>query len=180
MKKILSLGLLAALTLAAVVPMTASANDMTEELQAAVAELSAEQQAALYLLLTQLGGGESGEAAAAGASPEEQAEAAIHGFVAAGAEGDYDKMLEVFSDDFEHYEYGDKEGVGEFLSQAADMGYLEGIEVVLEDAEYKVDGDTLSVYPVEFNGAFGSITFEYIFKNEDGTWKIVEFDASGL
>lgn len=178
MKKFLSLGLAAALTLAVAMPMTATAEDLTEKLQAAVAELTAEQQAALYLLLTQVGGGDAGSAG--GGSPEEQAKAAILGFVEAGSEGDYDKMLAAFSDDFEHYEYGDKEGVGEFLSQAADMGYLEGIEVVMDDAEFDVDGDTLSVYPVEFNGAFGSITFEYIFANEDGSWKIIEFDASGL
>ena len=172
--------MLAALALSLALVLTAvpaAQAGVQEDLQAAVSKLSADQQAALLLLLNSVGG----EAApAAGGSPEDQAKAAVQAFAAKGAEGDIDGMLALFSDDFEHYEYGDKEGLKEFLSEAADMGYLEEMEVILDDAEFEVDGDTLTVYPVELEGLFGSLTFEYIFKNEGGTWKIVEFDASGL
>ncbi len=159
--------------------------DVTADLQKKVASLSTEQQAALLLLLDQLGSA-SGEAAAAPAAaapasdPKEACKAAIGIFAAAAAKEDLDGMISVFSDSFEHYQYGDKAGVKEFLQQSADMGYLEGIEFSMDDAEFELDGDTMSVYPVDVEGSFGSITFEYILKKEGDAWKIVEFDASGL
>lgn len=160
--------------------------DVTAELQKKVASMSTEQQAALLLLLDQLGSA-SGEAAAPAeaaaapaADPSEACKAVIGIFAAAAAKEDLDGMISVFSDSFEHYQYGDKEGVKEFLQQSADMGYLEGIEFSMDDAEFELDGDTMSVYPVDVEGSFGSITFEYILKKEGDAWKIVEFDASGL
>ncbi len=166
--------------------------DVTADLQKKVSELSTEQQAALLLLLDQLaaqGGGAAAAPAAAApaeaaaapaADPKAACKAVIEQFAAAAAKEDMDGMMAVFSDSFEHYQYGDKAGVKEFLQQSADMGYLEGIEFSMEDAEFEVDGETLSVYPVDVEGSFGSITFEYVLKKEGDAWKIVEFDASGL
>lgn len=159
--------------------------DVADELKAKIESMSTEQQAALLLLLSQLGSAEaapSGDAAAAAtpADPKEAVKAVIKKFADSAAKGDLEGMLSVFSENFEHYQYGDKKGVGEFLQQSADMGYLEGIEFNMDDAEFEEDGDTISVYPVDVEGSFGSVTFEYILKNEGGEWKIVEFDASGL
>lgn len=162
--------------------------DVAAELQKKVAALSTEQQAALLLLLDQLGSnGAAAEAPAAEAAaapaaddPQEACKAVINTFATSAAKEDLDGMLSVFSDSFEHYQYGDKAGIKEFLQQSADMGYLEGIEFSMEDAEFEMDGDTMSVYPVDVEGSFGSITFEYILKKEGDAWKIVEFDASGL
>ena len=162
--------------------------DVAAELQKKVAGLSTEQQAALLLLLDQLGSaGAAAEAPAAEAAaapatddPQEACKAVINTFASSAAKEDLDGMLSVFSDSFEHYQYGDKAGIKEFLQQSADMGYLEGIEFSMEDAEFEMDGDTMSVYPVDVEGSFGSITFEYILKKEGDAWKIVEFDASGL
>jgi len=173
---------LAALVLVAAAP--AMAQSTAEKLNAAIEGMSPEQQAALLLLITTMsGGGEEAapaEEAAAPADPKEAVTAAIQTFADAAAAGDMDKMLSVFSEDFEHYQYGDKEGIKEFLQQSADMGYLEGIEFYMDDAEFEEDGDIISVYPVDVEGSFGAVTFEYILANEGGTWKIVEFDASGL
>ena len=106
--------------------------------------------------------------------------AVVEKFGTSAAKEDMEGMMSVFSDSFEHYQYGDKAGVKEFLQQSADMGYLEGIEFSMEDAEFEKDGETISVYPVDVEGSFGSITFEYVLKKEGDAWKIVEFDASGL
>ena len=167
--------------------------DVTEDLQKHVAELSTEQQAALLLLLDQLAGPDAAPAAApaeaAAAAPAEAApamddnaavKAVVEKFGTSAAKEDMEGMMSVFSDSFEHYQYGDKAGVKEFLQQSADMGYLEGIEFSMEDAEFEKDGETISVYPVDVEGSFGSITFEYVLKKEGDAWKIVEFDASGL
>lgn len=164
--------------------------DVAAELQKKVAELSTEQQAALLLLLDQLASASAAPAAPAAEAeaapapaaddPKEACKAVINTFATAAAKEDIDGMLSVFSDNFEHYQYGDKAGIKEFLQQSADMGYLEGIEFSMDDAEFEMDGDTMSVYPVDVEGSFGSITFEYILKKEGDAWKIVEFDASGL
>lgn len=169
--------------------------DATADLQKKVSELSTEQQAALLLLLDQLTAAKGGEAAApaeaakpadaaapaaAPTDPKEAAKAVIQKFADAAKKEDVDGMVSVFSDKFEHYQYGDKNGMKEFLQQSKDMGYLEGIEFNLNDAEFEADGDKLSVYPVDVEGSFGSITFEYVLQKEGNEWKIVEFDASGL
>ncbi len=156
------------------VALSASAGDITEKLQALVTELSAEQQAALLLLIENSGGD------TAAMTPEEAARAALEAMGAAVTEGDLDTVMTYFSEDFEHYEYGDKAGWRQFQQDAMDQGYWDGIEVDGSDAEVKVDGDTASVYPVTVNGAFGTLTFEYILKNEDGTWRVIEFDVSGI
>jgi len=178
--------MVAGVVLGAAAPASA---DVAAELKAKIEGMSTEQQAALLLLLSQLGSAEAAPAAEAAAAeapaatpadPKEAVKAAITKFGTSAAAGDMEGMLSVFSESFEHYQYGDKKGVGEFLQQSADMGYLEGIEFHMDDAEFEEDGDTISVYPVDVEGSFGSVTFEYILKNENGEWKIVEFDASGL
>lgn len=182
MKKYFAVFLGVAVVMGALCALPAQAGDaeLTAKLKDAVAKLSLEQQAALYLLLSQLSGEGGTAAPAAAASPEEAAKAAIKTFVEAAGKGEYDKMLSIFSDKFEHYEYGDKAGLKDFLTQAGDMGYLEGLELNLDGAEYKLEGDRLTVYPVELSGSFGSLTFEYVFVKEGDAWKVISFDASGL
>lgn len=119
-------------------------------------------------------------AAAAEVSPEEAIMAGVKLFTEKLAKQDIDGLMVAFSDDFENYEYGDKEGMKMFLEQAADMGYLEGLEVSLEDAEVKIDGDEATVYPVDASGAFGSITLELTLSKKNGEWKITGLDAAGM
>jgi hypothetical protein len=119
-------------------------------------------------------------AAGPAASPEELIMEGVKLFTTKITEQDVKGLMAAFADDFEHYEYGDKEGLQMFLEQAADMGYLEGLEVSLEDAEVKIDGDEASVYPIDAMGAFGTITLEFILGKKDGEWKITSMDAAGM
>lgn len=93
---------------------------------------------------------------------------------------DLDAIMAPFSESFSHYEWGDKAGARDFLSQAIDMGYLEGLEVDIENAEKKVEGDGASAYPIELSGPFGSVTLELVFTKEAGGWMITGLDASGI
>lgn len=120
------------------------------------------------------------EEAAPSVSPEDAALAAAKAWGEALAGQDMDNILAAFADDFEHYEYGDKQGIGDFIGQAIDMGYLEDLEVYLDDAEVEIDGEELIVYPVELMGAFGSVTFELVFEQRDGKMLITTLDASGI
>jgi len=182
----LALGAALAFTAVSVPATKAHAEDLTAQLQKAVGELNAQQQASLYLLIKGLKGG--GAAAAEGAAaaapaavdPKEAGAAVVNGFFAAASSEDIEKMMGFFSEDFDHYEYGDKAGVKDFLSQAIDMGYMDGIESKTEDAEFEVKGEEMTIYPVDVTGTFGAITFEYSLKKEGDTWKIIGFDASGL
>lgn len=113
-------------------------------------------------------------------SPEEAALAAARAWGEALAAEDLDRIMALFSEDFEHYEYGDKHGISDFLGMAIEMGYLMDVEVLLDDAEVEVDGDEVVIYPIDLMGAFGSVSFELIFKEVDGEMKIVSLDAAGI
>ena len=91
---------------------------------------------------------------------------------------DLDKLLTYYSDDFSHYEFGDKAGLKEFLEGAKDMGYLDGLEVSMEQAETTIEGDTATIYPVIIDGSFGSTEIEFTSKKEGDTWKVIGMDIA--
>ena len=98
--------------------------------------------------------------------------------IAAVVAQDIDKLLTYYSDDFSHYEFGDKAGLKEFLEGAKDMGYLDGLEVSMEEAETTIEGDTATIYPVIIEGSFGSTEIEFTSKKEGDTWKVVGMDIA--
>ncbi len=113
-------------------------------------------------------------------SPEEAINAQVNKFAQALKAKDIDTVMTVFSEKFEHYEWGDKAGAKEFLQQSADVGYLDGLEIDLSKMQIKVEGSTATAYPIEISGNFGSTTVELVFTNENGNWLITGVDASNL
>lgn len=183
MKKfILATGMAIALAVMTVAT-PAYADDITKKLQDRIAGLSTEQQAALLLLLNELGGS-GGEAAPAAEekSLDELAKEGVQAWVDNAGKGDIDGMMSWVSEDFEHYEYGDKAGLQDFLQQALDMGYLEELEASMEDTEIEQEDDgTVILYPVDIEGMFGALTFEFVMKKEDdGKYRMIGMDVSGL
>lgn len=120
------------------------------------------------------------------ASPTAQAgpKQAVAESLEAWAEGvkaaDLDKMMAAYSETFNHYEYGNKAGVHDFLKNAIDMGYLEGIQVSVKDAEIEVKDAEATAFPVELSGNFGQGTIEFSLRNEEGVWRIVGMELSGV
>ncbi len=164
-------------------PVMAEEEGLTCKLQAAVAELTMEQQAALYLLLTELA--EGGDAAPAVLEPEEAFEQSLAILQEAIKTENLDAVMSLISDDFDFYEVGDKEALRDFLESAIDMGYVEmyadDVEIITEDTEYERDGDEVTVYPVDVEGSFGSVTIEFQAQlEEDGAWRITGLDISGI
>lgn len=98
--------------------------------------------------------------------------------IAAVVAQDIDKLLTYYSDDFSHYEFGDKAGLKDFLEGAKDMGYLDDLEVSTEQAETKIEGDTATIYPVIIQGPFGATEIEFTSKKEGDTWKIIGMDIA--
>lgn len=113
-------------------------------------------------------------------SPEEAVNAQVNKFAQALKAKDIDTVMTLFSEKFEHYEWGDKAGAKEFLQQAADVGYLDSLEVDLSKMQIKVEGSTATAYPIEVTGNFGSTTVELVFTNENGNWLITGVDASDI
>jgi len=109
-----------------------------------------------------------------GPTDEELITRAISDYNAALVAKDLDKMMTVYSDDFEADNGGDKDDVRALLSGAIEQGYLDDLEVNDAECEIKIEGGTATVGPVEYSSAFGSMSFESTMKKEaDGMWRIV-------
>jgi len=108
-----------------------------------------------------------------GVSPEESINQALavikEGFEAV----DVDKVMTVYSEDFERNDGGTKEDAADMLHGYADQGYLDDLEVGLDNVEITVDGHTATAGPVEFSSSFGVMEFMYSFKKDaDGVWRV--------
>ena len=88
---------------------------------------------------------------------------------------DIDKMMAVYSEDFEGEGGAGKPEAREFIEGAKEQGYLDDAEVYLEDAETVIEADTATVAPIGLEGAFGSVDLElYLTKEADGVWRVTE------
>ena len=115
--------------------------------------------------------------ATSGPADEELIGDVVKGWTSAALAQDVDAMLKFYSDDFQNYEFGGKDGLGEFLTDAKDMGYLEDCEIDAENAKTTIDGDGAEVYPVEMSAAFGSATIEFALKKEASGWLITAMEV---
>ncbi len=113
-----------------------------------------------------------------GPSAEDQVRAVVNEWVATVPEQDVDALMALYSEDFEHWEYGDKEGFAQFIEEAISMGYMDDAKSDVEDMEVQFDDekDTATVYPIDLTAAFGMATIELILEEDDGEWKITGMD----
>lgn len=89
---------------------------------------------------------------------------------------DVDKLMTYFSEDFSNYQVGDKEGLRDFITNAKDMGYLDGLEVDLSEKETTINGNEATGGPVILKGSFGSIDLMLDGVKEEGAWKVIDMD----
>ncbi|MDP2324047.1 MAG: hypothetical protein Q8N51_08460 [Gammaproteobacteria bacterium] len=144
------------------------------ELTEAIMKLSGEQKAALLVLVKGIVDAEHSE------SPEAGAMKTVAAYVKAAEAADLDTLMAQISENFNHYEVGNQSGYRAFLEQVKGEGMLEDIAGDLEHAEAALEGEIVTVYPVELEGIFGTVTMEFELKNEDGTWRIVGMDMTGV
>ncbi|HOZ46338.1 MAG TPA: hypothetical protein PLO37_11910 [Candidatus Hydrogenedentes bacterium] len=165
--------------------------------------LSASEQAQLYLVVTDFDAVASRvrDALAPKSEPKVDAEAApaaveaaeavsdeatirkgIEGFSAQLIAKDIEGAMTAVADGFNHYEYGDKQGLKQFLIMAADMGYLDGMEVTAQDAvvSFEDDGSKATVKPIDAEGTFGKATLTLYLGRLAGEWKLVGLDIFGI
>ena len=159
-------------------PAHAEDASLTAKLHAMVDQLNTEQQAALYLLLTSLTGSAQAAAPAAAAEADLPAQFAdyLAKFLEAARSENVDALMAMVSKDFYQRDVGDKDSLRGMLENVIDMGYIEtygeDIEFITDDAEFELEGDTLTVYPVDIETPMGGVTVEIIAQREDGAWKI--------
>ncbi len=116
-----------------------------------------------------------------GPSDEELISAALQNWKVGMETKDIDRIGMALSDEFNHYEYGNKEQMLSFLSGAFNDGTLDSAKVSLDAAEIKIDGKTATVYPVELMAAFGSATLGFtLTKEADGQWRVTSLTVEGV
>lgn len=151
---------------------------LTAKLHSMIDQLNTEQQAALYLLLSSLTAGaqDAAPAAAAEADLPTQFNEYIARFLEAARSEEVDALMDMVSKDFYQRDVGDKAALRGALENVIDMGYIEtygeDIEFITDDAEFELEGDTLTVYPVDIETPMGGVTVEITAQREDGAWKI--------
>ncbi len=96
------------------------------------------------------------------------------------ADKDLEGFMSVVADDFEHYQFRTKDELESFLDDAMFMGYLDNIEIKIDDVEVEIDGDTVTAYPVDILGSFGTVTLELVGELRDGKLMLVSMDAFGI
>jgi hypothetical protein len=117
----------------------------------------------------------------ASADLETSIKEALADFKAGMESKDIDKMMTPISANFQHYEWGDKKMLRGFVSDQMDQGALDEAEVDIENAEITVDGDIVTVYPVEMVTAAMAMTLEFtIEKDDDNVWRVTSMEVEGI
>lgn len=91
---------------------------------------------------------------------------------------DIDKVMSHFSEDFSHYEYGDREGMRAFLEDSVDTGYLDDAELNLDRTVVSVEDDVATVSGIELDAAFGYATIWVKLNEGAGAWKVTSLDVN--
>ena len=110
-----------------------------------------------------------------GPSDEDLINATMAKWKAALVAHDMDKFMQTYSENYRNIEGGDKNSVREFVAGVIEQGYLDNLEVNLEDAQITIEGDMATVAPVELTSDAGTYVLEYNkLQKENGDWLIVD------
>jgi len=125
-----------------------------------------------------------------GPSDEELILQQLDAFVNDLLAGNADTILGYVSDDFSHDQVPNKDALAGYIQEGKDSGRVaqipqmaeeHGAEIILDEAEVIVDGDTATVYPIEARADVGSVTVEMQFKKDpDGVWRILTLYIEGV
>ena len=91
-----------------------------------------------------------------------------------------DKLMATYSESFETSQVPDKDSLSQFLEGAMESGYLDDVEVILDDTETEIDGETATVYPIDIVSAAGEVSIELTLTKEEGGWMITGMEIEGV
>lgn len=93
---------------------------------------------------------------------------------------DITKLMTYIAEDFECPQIGDKAAFKEFLDNAKDAGFLDGVEIDISAAKTTVTGESAEVAPVAVRGSFGEGEAVFSASKVKGVWLISAMDISGI
>jgi len=108
-----------------------------------------------------------------GPSDEELVSTTMAEWKTAMAAKDLDKLMATFSDNYVSTRGTGKDSMREFMTRAFDEGFMDNVEVNIENAQITIEGDRATFGPIEFVSDRGMFALEYKLQKEDGAWLIV-------
>jgi hypothetical protein len=184
MRQVLKLGtlLMVAVAVGAMVSTAAAEEDsVADALHAKIDNMSAEQQAALLVLLETLSGDKG---AVSALSDEEQIEALLEEWKEAILAKDVDTFMAAHSEDFAHdgYEYAadSKAELKEFIEGSIEQGGWDDVEISMDDADLVIEDGEATIYPIDYTNWEGHITIELVLAKEESAWLITDMYIEGL
>lgn len=88
-------------------------------------------------------------------------------------EGDMERALELFSENFHHDEWGDRSGLEAFFAEAKEHDYLVGAQFDTSNGDIVFEGENAIVYPIGLQAPMGSATIKLTFAYEKPKWLII-------
>jgi ketosteroid isomerase-like protein len=108
-----------------------------------------------------------------GISPEESISQALAVIKEGTLAKDIAKVMTVYSEDYMGADGENKAATTDTLQGYVDQGYMDDIEVNIEDAVITVEGETATATPVGYTTNMGLMSFGYDFKKDpDGQWRV--------
>ena len=108
-----------------------------------------------------------------GPSDEQLINTTMAEWKAALAAKDLDKLMALFSEDYVSSRGSGKVAMRERMAGAIERGFLDDVEIKIENAQIRLEGDKATFSPVEFVADRGTMTLEYTLQKENGTWLII-------
>ncbi len=108
-----------------------------------------------------------------GTSDEELISTTMAEWKAAMAAQDIDKLMAVYSENYVSSRGGGKDSIRELMTRAFDEGFMDNVEVKIEDAQITIEDDKATFGPVEFVSDRGAFVLEYKLQKEEEAWLIV-------
>ncbi len=108
-----------------------------------------------------------------GPSDEQLVNTTMAEWKAAMVAKDLDKLMAAYSENYVSTRGTGKNSVREFMTRAFERGFMDNVEVKIEDAQITIEGDKTVFGPVELISDRGTFTLEYTLQKENGAWLIV-------
>ena len=111
-----------------------------------------------------------------GPSNEELINTTMTDWKAALIAQDLDKFMAVYSENYVSVSGEPKASMREFMAGVFEEGFLDDVEINLEDATTTIEGDKAEVLPIELSTGMQVITIELALQKENGAWLVVGTD----
>ncbi len=108
-----------------------------------------------------------------GPSDEQLINTAMTEWKAALEAKDLDRLMVLFSDNYISSSGSSKVAMRERMAGATERGFLDNIEIKIQNAKLTLVGDKATFGPVEITSDGGTLAIEYTLKKENEKWLIV-------